>query len=454
MIEVVILAAGKGSRMRSALPKVLHKLGGKPFLHHVLDRSRELDASKVHVVVGHGADQVIESTPGDNLNFVEQTEQLGTGHAVQQALPDLNPQSTVLILYGDVPLIKKNTLTELLGVVSDGSMGLLTALLDDSTGYGRIVRDENNNVQAIVEQKDASAEQREIKEINSGVMAVKAAHLSEWLPMLKNNNAQKEYYLTDIISLAVSKGVAVNAIVADDENEIAGVNNRKQQAELERLYQLEIANQLMDNGVTLLDPNRFDCRGNMKVGNDTVIDINCIFEGEVRIGNNVTIEANCIIKNSSIADNTHINANTVIENSLIGTHCNIGPFARIRPGTMLASKAKIGNFVETKKAIIGEGSKVNHLSYVGDAEVGRDVNVGAGTITCNYDGANKHLTKIGDRVFIGSNSALVAPVTVGHGATIGAGATITQDIPEENLAVARTRQKHIAGWKRPTKNKK
>ncbi|HET9053365.1 MAG TPA: bifunctional UDP-N-acetylglucosamine diphosphorylase/glucosamine-1-phosphate N-acetyltransferase GlmU, partial [Cyclobacteriaceae bacterium] len=405
MLEVVILAAGKGTRMRSRLPKVLHTLAGKPFVAHVLDRSQELHAGVIHLVVGFGADQVRTAFADQEINFVEQREQLGTGHAVQQAMNDLKDDSLVLILYGDVPLIKTETLKNLLRVASENSMGLLTVRLDNPQGYGRILRDTSGKITAIVEQKDASAEQLEIKEINTGVMALTAKHLKAWLPTLDNNNAQGEYYLTDLIEIAVKNNVEVVATHPESELEVTGVNDRKQQAELERIFQRNIADKLLEQGVSLADPSRFDCRGEMEVGADTFIDINCVFEGKVVLGENVIVGPNSYIKNSTIESNTHIYANTIIENSYICDNCNIGPFARVRPDTRLESGARLGNFVETKKAHIGKGSKVNHLSYVGDAEVGEDVNIGAGTITCNYDGANKHLTQIGDRVFVGSNTA-------------------------------------------------
>lgn len=452
MLEIIILAAGKGTRMRSDKPKVLHTLAGKPFLEHVLDRSMELNADKVHVIVGHGAEMVREALADRDVNFVEQTEQLGTGHAVQQVLPHLNPESDTLILYGDVPLTKTETLAALRAKVSSASMGLLTVTLDDPMGYGRIVRT-NGNVTAIVEQKDASQEQLNINEVNTGVMAVSTAHLAKWLPALSNDNAQGEYYLTDIIAMSSADDVQIQTAQPKDEYEVLGVNNRLQQAELERIYQGQIAEQLMVAGATLLDPARFDCRGTIEVGRDCVIDVNCVFEGKVVLGNNVQIGPNCVISNTTIADGSIILANTVLEDSSLGENCNIGPFARLRPGSQLANHAKVGNFVETKKAVIGEGSKVNHLSYVGDAEVGAGVNIGAGTITCNYDGANKSKTTILDGAFIGSNSALVAPVTIGKNATVGAGSIVTKDSEEGDLVIARAKQNNLKGWQRPVKKK-
>lgn len=452
MLEIIILAAGKGTRMRSDKPKVLHTLAGKPFLEHVLDRSTELNADKVHVIIGHGADMVREALAGRDVNFVEQTEQLGTGHAVLQVLPHLNPESDTLILYGDVPLTKTETLAELRGKVTDSAMGLLTVNLADPNGYGRIVRS-NGSVTAIVEQKDAKPEQLKIDEVNTGVMAVKSAHLAKWLPALSNENAQGEYYLTDIIAMSCADDIAIETAQPKDEYEVLGVNNRLQQAELERIFQRQVAEELMVAGATLLDPARLDCRGSIEVGRDCVIDVNCVFEGKVVLGNNVHIGPNCVISDSTIGDGTVILANSILEESTLAENCNIGPFARLRPGSKLANKAKIGNFVETKKAVIGEGSKVNHLSYVGDAEIGAGVNIGAGTITCNYDGVNKSKTTIEDGAFIGSNSALVAPVTVGKNATVGAGSIVTKNSDEGDLIIARAKQSNIKGWARPVKKK-
>lgn len=452
MLDIVILAAGKGTRMRSSKPKVLHTLAGKAFVSHVIDRAHELCADAIKVVVGHGAEEVAQQLSAPNIDFVQQTEQLGTGHAMQQVLPLLQPDSTVLILYGDVPLIKTATLKNLCEKVSDTSMGLLTVTLANPSGYGRIVRD-NGTVVAIVEQKDATNAQLAISEINTGVMAVKGKHLLSWLPALSNDNAQGEYYLTDIIAMAGIAGVSVETASPGSESEVMGVNNRQQQAQLERIYQAEIADQLMVEGLTLLDPARFDCRGKLVTGSDCVVDVNCVFEGHVTLGNNVTIGANCYLKNCTLGDSTEVLANSIIEDSVLAGDCHIGPYARLRPGTQLEEGAKIGNFVETKKACIGKGSKVNHLSYVGDADVGAGVNVGAGTITCNYDGANKHKTEIGDGVFVGSNTALVAPVTIASGTTIAAGSTVTRSSQEGQLIVARARQRNIDGWVRPTKKK-
>ena len=452
MLEVIILAAGKGTRMKSSTPKVMHSLAGKPFLEHVVEKARKLKPYKIHLVVGHGADQVNQHFNQKDIHSVEQAVQKGTGHAVLQALEHLSDESIALILYGDVPLIQQNTLDALAGKVTSDSMGLLTVNLDDPTGYGRIVRT-NESVTAIVEHKDATNAQRTITEVNTGVMAVNSRHLRQWLPHLTSNNSQGELYLTDIIAMAAEQGVTIETAQPQHVWEVLGVNNRRQQAQLERIYQQEQANILMDNGVTLLDPARFDCRGTLTCGVDCVIDVNCVFEGDVVLGDGVHIGPNCVITSTSIGRHTVVKANCILENSTLAAYCDIGPFARLRPGSQLADKAKIGNFVETKKAIIGEGSKVNHLSYVGDAELGKGVNVGAGTITCNYDGANKHQTYIGDNAFVGSNSALVAPVTIEDGVTIAAGSTITKNIEKDDLAIARAPQKSISGWKRPVKAK-
>ncbi len=452
MLDIIILAAGKGTRMKSDLPKVLHPIAGKPMLEHVVMTAQQLGDSQLHVVTGHGAERVNAAFSAyKELSFIQQEQQLGTGHAVQQVLPSLREGSIALILYGDVPLISQSTLTRLLSVVNENTLGLLTVTLNNPSGYGRIVRNTTGSVTSIVEQKDASPEQLSIQEINTGIMAVNSSQLQKWLPALSNNNAQGEYYLTDIIAMAVEDGIAVITEEAENEWEVMGINNRQQQAELERIHQQNIAKQLMADGVTLLDPLRFDCRGELNYGNDVVIDVNCVFEGNNTIGSNVTIGPNCVLKNAVIGDNTEIKANSMIEDSQLATACVIGPFARLRPGTQLAEGAKIGNFVETKKALIGKGSKVNHLSYIGDASLGQNVNVGAGTITCNYDGVNKHQTTIGDNVFVGSNTALVAPITVEGGATIGAGSTINKNVEEDVLALTRSPQKNINGWQRPVK---
>ncbi len=451
MLDILVLAAGKGTRMRSDLPKVLHPVGGKALVQHVVDTARQVGSERILIITGHGAEKVEEKMAAPDVSFILQAQQLGTGHAVQQALPQLRDEATVLILYGDVPLTRAETLQKLIAHVNDHQMGLLTVNLPDPTGYGRILRDGDGAVSAIVEHKDATDAQRQVNEINTGIMAVKAKHLQQWLPQLTNNNAQGEYYLTDIIALARQNGVAIQVEQPNAIEEVEGINNRQQQAALERFYQKQKANELMVAGVTLLDPARFDCRGTIAVGRDVVIDINCVFEGEVVLGDGVTIEPNCVIINSRIGNNTHIKANSHIEDTVTAGDCDIGPFARLRPGTQLAQGAKIGNFVETKKAVIGEGSKVNHLSYIGDTTIGKKANIGAGTITCNYDGVNKFKTEIGDNAFIGSNSALVAPVKVGANATVGAGSIITKDVADEELAIARGKQRNIQGWERPKK---
>lgn len=455
MLTIVILAAGKGTRMKSTLPKVLHPIANKPLLEHVISTAAPLTNKPLNIIVGHGAETVKErlTINTNDTNFILQEQQLGTGHAVQQALPYLNDDSVVLILYGDVPLISQSTLLRLTKKVDKNSLGLLTVKLTDPNGYGRILRDSEGSVTAIIEQKDASSEQLIIDEVNTGVMAVNASHLKQWLPLLSNANAQGEYYLTDIIALAKTQGVTIQTEQPDHEWEVLGVNDRRQQAQLERIYQSTLAEKFLLDGVTLIDPARFDCRGELIIGNDVIIDINCIFKGTVIIGDNVTIGANCIIENTTIGAGTKIKDNCVLEDTAIKQNCTVGPFARLRPGTQLADNAKIGNFVETKKAIIGKGSKINHLSYVGDASLGEGVNIGAGTITCNYDGVNKHQTTIGDNVFIGSNTALIAPIDIAGGATIGAGSTINRAVEKDTLALTRSPQKSLKNWSRPTKNK-
>ncbi|WP_323750368.1 bifunctional UDP-N-acetylglucosamine diphosphorylase/glucosamine-1-phosphate N-acetyltransferase GlmU [Marinobacter sp.] len=450
-LHVVILAAGQGSRMKSALPKVLHPVAGKAMLHHVVETAKQLGAERIHTVIGHGADQVQASLEDDSVNWVLQTEQLGTGHAVAQALPDLPDNARVLVLYGDVPLTRKDTLQGMVEELNDERLALLTVDLDNPQGYGRIVRSAEGQVQAIVEQKDATAEQQAIQEVNTGILAVSAKHLKSWLPTLSNSNAQGEYYLTDIIAMSVEHGLSVAVSQPQTAFEVQGVNNRLQLAELERWYQRQQADRLMTEGATLADPARVDVRGELSIGNDLWIDVNVVFEGKVSLGSNVSIGPGCVIKDASIADGAEIKAHSVIEGAVVGANAQIGPFARLRPGTELSANTKVGNFVETKKAIVGEGSKINHLSYVGDASLGRNVNVGAGTITCNYDGVNKFRTELGDGVFVGSNTSLVAPVKVDEGATIGAGSTITRDVAENDLAVARGKQRNISGWERPKK---
>ncbi len=454
-LNVVILAAGKGSRMKSKLPKVLQPLAKKPLLSHVLKTSLALSTTKVVVVYGHGGEEVksliskeFSSAP---LVWAEQKEQLGTGHAVLQAVEYLEEDSKTLILYGDVPLISKTSLESFIDNTTGIPCGILTVNLPDPTGYGRIIRDDAGAVVEIVEEKDADNTQKQIKEVNTGIMLVDSGLLKKYLPQLKNQNAQGEYYLTDMVKVTSQNNVDINATTISDPMEVEGVNDKKQLANLERLYQQYQAKKLMIDGATIVDPARVDIRGEVTVGEDCFIDINAIFEGNVTLGNNVVIGPNCQLINCHIGDNTVIKANSIIEDSTTGVSCDIGPYARVRPGTRLESKAKIGNFVETKKSVIGEGSKVNHLSYVGDAEIGKDVNIGAGTITCNYDGVNKSKTIIGDNAFIGSNSSLVAPVEVGEEATIGAGSTIGKNAPAGQLTMTRAKQLTLSNWKRPTK---
>ena len=453
-LEIVILAAGKGSRMKSDLPKVLHTLAGKSLLEHVLSAAAKLNPARIHIVIGHHSEQVKAAIDPEridaDINWVVQQQQLGTGHAVAQALPNIDPQSTVLIVAGDVPLIQPSTLRPLCQL--ETGINLLTAELSDPSGLGRIIRQgENGSVSAIVEHKDASEAQRTIKEINTGVMAARATDLNDWLARVKNHNAQNEYYLPDIIALAVSDGKTVNACMTDDAVQVTGINSRIELALLERLYQKRFAHQLMLEGVGLADPDRIDIRGILKAGEDCFIDINCIFEQTVKLGNRVHIGPNVMIINSEIADDCRIEANSVIDNAVIAQRCNIGPFARIRPDTMLLAGSRIGNFVEIKKSTIGKDSKVNHLSYVGDSLVGERVNIGAGVITCNYDGAYKHQTIIGDDVFVGSDCQLIAPVEIGSGATIGAGSTIRKNAPQDKLTLTNSKQLSVKGWRRPRK---
>ncbi|RMH83065.1 UDP-N-acetylglucosamine diphosphorylase/glucosamine-1-phosphate N-acetyltransferase [Pseudomonas sp. AOB-7] len=449
-LDIVILAAGQGTRMRSALPKVLHPVAGQSMLGHVIATARQLQPQGIHVVIGHGAERVRERLAADDLNFVLQAEQLGTGHAVAQALPALSAER-VLILYGDVPLIEAETLQRLLAKVADEQLALLTVDLVDPTGYGRIVRDAAGVVQAIVEHKDATPEQRQICEGNTGILAVPGKRLGDWLGRLSNSNAQGEYYLTDVIAMAVADGLLVATEQPQDAMEVQGANDRIQLAELERHYQQRAARRLMAQGVTLRDPARFDLRGEVTVGRDVLIDVNVILEGRVLIEDFVSIGPNCVIKDSTLRKGAIVKANSHLEGAELGEGADCGPFARLRPGARLGARAHVGNFVELKNAVLGEGAKAGHLSYLGDAEIGARTNIGAGTITCNYDGANKFRTVMGEDVFIGSNSALVAPVTLGDRATTGAGSTITADVPADTLAVGRAKQRNIEGWKRPTK---
>lgn len=450
-LRVVILAAGKGTRMRSDLPKVLHKVANKPMVEHVIDTARSLKPEAINLIYGHGGEQLQQSIQGDDLTWVEQREQLGTGHAVQQVIPFLNDDEKVVILYGDVPLLSESTLIKLLTATQTTELGLLTMTLDEPTGYGRIVRNTDKQVTGIVEQKDASTEQLAIQEVNTGIMIADGAKLKSWLENLSNDNAQKEYYLTDIVAMAAEQGVTIATAQPDATYEVEGANNRQQLAQLERAFQRRKADELMTQGVTLIDPARFDCRGKLTVGNDVTFDINVVIEGDVTIGNNVTIEPNCVIKDAKIGDNTVIRANSHIEGATVARNCKVGPFARLRPGAELADEAQVGNFVEMKKSRLGKGSKASHLTYLGDAQVGDYANIGAGTITCNYDGVNKFLTEIGNGAFIGSNSSLVAPVKIGNNATVGAGSVVTREVADEELAVARGKQRNISGWQRPQK---
>ncbi len=451
-LHIIILAAGKGTRMHSSVPKVLHQLAGAPLLEHVVSTAKKLNPSQIHVVVGHGKQQVESAFEGEKIKFVDQAEQLGTGHAVQQAINAIDNDSNCLVLYGDVPLIAESTLQSLVNSIDSFSLALLTSIVDDPTGYGRILRDETNSACGIVEQKDATIEQCAINEINTGFLCARTEKLKTWLQQIDNDNAQKEFYLTDIVKLAHDAGEPINTLQPTSNNEIIGINNRVELAKVERIYQLSKAEQFMKSGVTVVDPNRLDIRGEVSIAEDTIIDVNCVIIGKTEIDANVTIHPNCVISNSKIGSGTTIHANTVIENAIIGTSVNVGPFARIRPGTELGDEVRIGNFVETKNAKLKAGAKANHLSYVGDSEVGSNTNIGAGVITCNYDGANKHKTKIGNDVFVGSDSQLVAPVTIEDGATIGAGSTITNNVEKNQLAISRSRQRQIDGWKRPSKN--
>ncbi|WP_404397841.1 bifunctional UDP-N-acetylglucosamine diphosphorylase/glucosamine-1-phosphate N-acetyltransferase GlmU [Idiomarina loihiensis] len=452
-LRVVILAAGKGTRMRSELPKVLHKVANKPMVEHVIDTARSLKPDAINLIYGHGGDQLKQAIAGDDLTWVEQREQLGTGHAVQQVIPHLKSSEKVIILYGDVPLLTESTLIKLVTASANTSLGLLTMTLTEPTGYGRIVRNERRSVTGIVEQKDANAQQLAIKEVNTGIMIADSDKLKSWLEQLSNDNAQKEYYLTDIVALAAREGVNIATAQPDNAQEVEGANNRQQLASLERALQQRQAEELMTQGVTLIDPARFDCRGKLSAGSDVTIDINAVFEGNVVLGDRVVIEPNCVIRNSVIGDDTVIRANSHIEDAKVAKGCKVGPFARLRPGAELADEAQVGNFVEMKKSRLGKGSKASHLTYLGDTQVGEYANIGAGTITCNYDGVNKALTEIGDGAFIGSNSSLVAPVAIGKNATVGAGSVITRVVADEELAVARGKQRNISGWQRPQSKK-
>jgi bifunctional UDP-N-acetylglucosamine pyrophosphorylase / glucosamine-1-phosphate N-acetyltransferase len=449
-LEIIVLAAGQGKRMHSQLPKILHPLAGRPLLAHVLTAARALEPRKLVVVHGHGAEQVRAAFADAPVEWVLQAEQLGTGHAVQQAMPRISPEADVLILYADVPLIRPSTLKQLVEASRDG-IAVMTAELEDATGYGRIVRKGPDHVARIVEHKDAAREELAIREINAGFMAMQARRLSGWLGKLTNRNAQKEYYLTDVVTLAVAEGLPVRAVKVEDAWEAAGVNSKRDLADLERQFQRNEARRLLEDAVTLADPARIDVRGELKCGNDVVIDVNCIFEGRVALGDGVRVGPNCVLRNVSVGAGTEVLAFSYLEDSDVGARCRVGPYARLRPGSSLAEDVHVGNFVEVKASRIGKGSKANHLTYIGDSEVGAGVNVGAGTITCNYDGAAKHRTVIEDDCFIGSDATLVAPVRIARGSYIGAGSTISKDTPAGQLTVARARQVSIASWKPPGK---
>lgn len=452
MMSVVILAAGKGTRMYSDLPKVLHTLAGKPMVQHVIDVADVSGARQVHLVYGHGGELLKQTLKADNLNWVLQAEQLGTGHAMQQAAPFFRDDEDIMMLYGDVPLISAETLARLRAAKPQGGIGLLTVRLDDPTGYGRITR-EDGKVTGIVEHKDATDAERQIQEINTGILIAGGADLKRWLGKLSNKNAQGEYYITDIIAMAYQEGRDIVAVHPDRLSEVEGVNNRLQLSRLERVFQAEQAEKLLLAGVMLRDPSRFDLRGSLQHGRDVEIDTNVILEGRVTLGHRVKIGVGCVIKNSVIGDDCVISPYTVVEDARLHADCTVGPFARLRPGSELLEGAHVGNFVEMKKARLGKASKAGHLSYLGDAEIGDDVNIGAGTITCNYDGANKHKTIIGDDVFVGSDTQLVAPVTVGRGVTIAAGTTVTRDVADNELVLSRVPQVHKQGWQRPVKKK-
>ena len=447
-LSIVILAAGKGTRMNSQLPKVLQPLAGKPILQYVLDTTHSLQPDNISIVAGHKSEMLKELIKDKNISWRIQDTQLGTGHAVIQAIPDLNSDKT-LILYGDVPLIKKADLQSLIKK-SDTGLAVMTHIKNDANGYGRILREENK-IQGIIEDKDCNEEQKKIKEVNTGILAADTKYLKQWLSRLTNENAQKEYYLTDIVKFAVEDNITVSSHEVEEEVSISGVNSKSELAYIERGLQLNKAEELMKKGVTVLDPNRIDIRGQLKCGQDVTIDIGCIFEGNVNLGNNVHIKAYSFIKNSDIDENSTIEAFSHIDSSKVGSSCRVGPYARLRPGTVLESEVHIGNYVEIKNSLVDQGTKINHLSYIGDSEIGKNVNIGAGTITCNYDGLDKHKTIIEDDVFVGSNTQIVAPLKVGKGATIGAGSTITKDVPKNDLTLSRAQQKTISGWAKPVK---
>lgn len=448
--SVVILAAGKGTRMKSSLPKVLHPIGGTPMVQRIINTVNTIGARAINLIYGHGAEQLKQALAHNQLNWCLQAEQLGTGHAVQQAVPHIQDNEDVLILVGDAPLIKPSTLEQLISIKQNADLALLTVHLDDPTGMGRIVR-KGEQVTAIVEHKDATEAQRQITEINTGMMIMAGKDLKRWLSQLNSNNAQGEYYLTDVIAMAADEGKVIKASHPSSAIEVEGINNRIQLANIERAFQFEQAQHIMAKGVSLLDPHRFDLRGELTVGQDIIIDVNVVIKGNVSIGSNVNIGPNCILIDCEIAEGAIIEANSIIEHAKVGPNCSVGPFARLRPGAVMHEHAKVGNFVEMKKTILGKGSKANHLTYLGDTIVGEGANIGAGTITCNYDGVNKFKTEIGDGAFVGSNSSLVAPAIIGKNATVGAGSIVTKSVEDEELAIARAKQRNISGWQRPAK---
>lgn len=453
MLEVIVLAAGRGTRMRSSLPKVLHALASKPMIHHVLDTARALEASRIHVVVGHSAELVSSAIAADDVTTYVQSEQLGTGHAALAAAPHCQPESTVIVLFSDVPLLSSATLSRVIKAAESGPV-LLAASVKDPHGYGRVIRDSDGAFERVVEQKDANVEELSVCEVNTGVLAAKSQNLNSWLARVTNDNAQGEYYLPDVLGLAVSDGYSVEVVVTDDEVETQGVNDRIQLEALERSLQIRKAEALMARGVYLSDKSRFDLRGKLDCSEDVSIDVNVLIEGHVSIARGATIEANCVLKDCTIGEGAVVRAFSHIEGATVGPDCQVGPYARLRPGAELSAKAKVGNFVEVKNSHFGEGAKANHLAYVGDAEIGAGSNIGAGTITCNYDGVNKHRTELGENVFIGSNSTLVAPLNVEDNGFVAAGSTVTSPVGESELAVGRAKQRNIKGWKRPEKSKK
>ena len=454
MLEVIVLAAGRGTRMRSELPKVLHPVGNKPMVSHVIDTARELNAAKIHVVVGHGGDAVSDAIAADDVSTYSQREQLGTGHATLTAAPSCGPESTVLVLFGDVPLLSSDVLADVVRIASSGNPVLLAATLDDPTGYGRVVRNSAGDFAKVVEHKDSTAAEREIDEINTGVLAAKGSDLLGWLRRVSNDNVQGEYYLPDVLGLAIEDGALVSVVVTDRADEILGVNDRLQLEHIERSFQRKQAQALLSAGVHVADSRRLDIRGSLSCSEDVFIDVNVLIEGDVVVGRGAVVEANCVLKDCVIGEGAQVRAFTHIEGAKVGPDCQVGPYARLRPGAELSAKAKVGNFVEVKNSHFGEGAKANHLAYVGDAEVGAGSNIGAGTITCNYDGVNKHRTELGENVFIGSNSTLVAPLSVEDNGFVAAGSTVTSPVGESELAVGRAKQRNIKGWRRPEKPKK